>query len=126
MTRFGLRLWALGDEVGGSAADYTTMLVAAIMPLGVVAQSSGIIAAGHWLTASSNRCWSRAARWRAASARLGVGEGRGMGFMYILAGLTPVAFAVVSFISRPIWRLEDAIPDQPSRVETEAEAATSL
>ena len=35
MTRFGLGLWVLSDEVGGSAADYTTMLFAAILPLGV-------------------------------------------------------------------------------------------
>ena len=50
---------------------------------------------------------------------IGVGEGRGMGFMYILAGFTLIAFAVVSFIIRPIWRLEDALPDQPSQVESE-------
>lgn len=46
--------------------------------------------------------------------------------MYILAGLTLIAFAVVSFIVRPIWRLEDALPDQPSRVETGEEAESSL
>ena len=44
-----------------------------------------------------------------------------MGFMYILAGLTLAAFAVISFVIRPIWRLEDALPDQPMSVEADAE-----
>ncbi|MYD54569.1 MAG: hypothetical protein F4W96_09735 [Chloroflexi bacterium] len=57
---------------------------------------------------------------------IGVGEGRGTGFMYILAGLTLAAFAILSFIVRPIWRLEDALPNQPSRVDTEAEAESYL
>ena len=46
--------------------------------------------------------------------------------MYILAGLTLAAFAILSFIVRPIWRLEDALPNQPSQVDTEAEAESSL
>ena len=49
-----------------------------------------------------------------------------MGFMYIIAGLTLAAFALVSLIVRPIWRLEDALPDQPAQVETAAEAESSL
>ena len=32
MTRFGLGLWVLSDEVGGSAADCMTMQFAAILP----------------------------------------------------------------------------------------------
>ena len=50
---------------------------------------------------------------------IGVGDGRGMGLMYIIAGLALIALAVGSLIVRPIWRLEDALPDQTPEVEPE-------
>ncbi|MDE2893259.1 MAG: hypothetical protein OXN86_12225 [Chloroflexota bacterium] len=40
----------------------------------------------------------------------------------ILAGLTLATFAILSFVVRPIWRLEDALPDQPPQVDSESDS----
>lgn len=45
-----------------------------------------------------------------------------MDFMYIVACLTLASFAILPLIDRPIWRLEDALPDQPSQVDPESES----
>lgn len=90
------------------------------VPIGVVAQSTGIIAAVSLADGVFEPLLVEGgALVGSIGAIIGVGEGRGTGFMHILAGLTLVAFAVVSFIIPPIWRLEDALPDQPSQVESE-------
>ena len=88
--------------------------------VGVVAQSTGIIAAGPLADGVFEPLLAEGGALAGSlGAIIGVGEGRGMGLMYILAGLTLAAFAVVSFIVRPNWRLEDALPDQSSQVESE-------
>ena len=40
----------------------------------------------------------------------------------ILAGLTLATLAILSFVVRPIWRLEDALPDQPPQVDSESDS----
>lgn len=95
--------------------------------IGVVAQSTGIIVAGPLADGVFEPLLVEGGALAGSIGEIiGVGAGRGMGFMYILAGLTLAAFAILSFIVRPIWRLEDALPNQPSRVDTEAEAESSL
>ena len=51
---------------------------------------------------------------------IGVGAERGMALMYVISGATLVLLAVVSLVIRPIWRLEDALPDQEAQPATEA------
>lgn len=51
---------------------------------------------------------------------IGVGAERGMALMYILSGVSLIGLAVASLIIRPIWRLEDALPNQESQPPTEA------
>lgn len=89
--------------------------------IGVVAQSAGILAAGPLADGVFEPLLVESGSLASSiGAIIGVGDGRGMGFMYILAGLTLAVFAVISFVIRPIWRLEDALPDQPPQVESEA------
>lgn len=57
---------------------------------------------------------------------IGVGDGRGMGLMYIISGLALIALAAGSLLVRPIWRLEDALPDQPPRLEREPDRDASI
>ncbi len=91
--------------------------------IGVVAQSTGIIVAGPLADGVFEPLLVEGGALAGSIGEIiGVGEGRGMGFMYILAGLTLAAFAILSFIVRPIWRLEDALPDQPSQVDPEHES----
>ena len=91
--------------------------------IGVVAQSTGIIAAGPLADGVFEPLLVEGGALAGSIGEvIGVGEGRGMGLMYILAGLTLAAFAVLSFIVRPIWRLEDALPDQPAQVESDLES----
>ena len=89
--------------------------------IGVVAQSTGIIAAGPLADGVFEPLLVEGGALAGSIGEIiGVGDGRGMGFMYLLAGLTLAVFAVISFVIRPIWRLEDALPDQPPQVESEA------
>ena len=57
-------------------------------------------------------------------ALIGVGEGRGMALMYIIAGLLLIMLVIVSALIRSIRLLEDILPDQAVTVEesTSAEA----
>ncbi|MYH49008.1 MAG: MFS transporter [Gammaproteobacteria bacterium] len=90
--------------------------------LGVCAQSLGIVVAGP-LAEGVFEPLMEAGGALAGSVGpiIGVGDGRGMGLMYIIAGLALIALAVGSLIVRPIWRLEDALPDQTPEVEPEPE-----
>ncbi|MXX32555.1 MAG: MFS transporter [Chloroflexi bacterium] len=95
--------------------------------IGVVAQSTGIIVAGPLADGVFEPLLVEGAALAGSIGQIiGVGEGRGMGLMYILAGFTLIAFATISFIIRPIWRLEDALPDQQSHVESESEPEAEL
>ena len=90
------------------------------VPIGVIAQSTGIIAAVSLADGVFKPLpVDGGALVSSIGAIIGVGEDRGTGFMHILAWSTLVEFAAVSFIIRPIWRLEDAPPDQPSHVDSE-------
>ncbi|MDE2718434.1 MAG: MFS transporter [Chloroflexota bacterium] len=51
---------------------------------------------------------------------IGVGAERGMALIYIISGMSLVGLAVASLMIRPIWRLEDALPDQEPQPVTEA------
>ena len=53
---------------------------------------------------------------------IGVGAERGMALIYIISGVSLVGLAVASLIIRPIWRLEDALPDQEPQPVAEAES----
>lgn len=53
---------------------------------------------------------------------IGVGAGRGMALMYVIAGLLLIGLAVAALAVRPVWRLEDALPDQ----ETQSEASSGV
>ena len=45
-----------------------------------------------------------------------------MAHIYIISGVSLIGLAIASPIIRPIWRLEDALPDQ----EPKPEAGTDL
>lgn len=48
---------------------------------------------------------------------IGVGAGRGMALMYVIAGLLLIGLAIAALAVRPVWRLEDALPDQGTQPE---------
>ena len=106
-----------------AAPEVLGRLFALRVLVGICAQSTGILIAGPLADGVFEPLLDVGGALEGSiGSIIGVGEGRGMGFMYILAGLTLAAFAVISFIIRPIWRLEDALPDQPSQVESESES----
>ena len=98
-------------EVLGRASSLRIMI-------GIVAQSAGVLIAGP-LAESVFGPLMEAGGGLAGSvgAVIGVGADRGMALMYILTGGTLIGLAVASFVVRPIWRLEDALPDQPPQSE---------
>ncbi|MXY44194.1 MAG: MFS transporter [Dehalococcoidia bacterium] len=51
---------------------------------------------------------------------IGVGAERGMALIYIISGMSLVGLAAASLMIRPIWRLEDVLPDQESQNKTDA------
>ena len=53
---------------------------------------------------------------------IGVGAERGMALIYIISGISLVGLAIASLIIRPIWRIEDALPDQDPQPVAEAES----
>ncbi|MDE2670113.1 MAG: MFS transporter [Chloroflexota bacterium] len=88
--------------------------------VGVCAQSLGIVVAGPLAEGVFEPLMEAGgALAGSVGSVIGVGDGRGMGLMYIIAGLALIALSVGSLIVRPIWRLEDALPDQPPQVEPE-------
>ena len=90
--------------------------------IGIVAQSAGVLAAGP-LAESVFGPLMEAGGGLAGSvgAVIGVGADRGMALMYIIAGGTLIGLAVASLIMRPIWRLEDMLPDQAPLPEADTE-----
>ena len=48
---------------------------------------------------------------------IGVGAGRGMALMYVIAGLLLIGLAIAALAVRPVWRLEDDLPDQGAQPE---------
>ena len=110
-----------------AAPEVLGRLFALRVLVGICAQSTGILIAGPLADGVFEPLLEVGGALEGSiGAIIGVGEGRGMGFMYILAGLTLAAFAIVSFVVRPIWRLEDSLPDQPSTVESESESEREL
>ena len=89
--------------------------------VGIVAQSAGVLVAGP-LAESVFGPLMEAGGGLAGSvgAVIGVGAARGMALMYIIAGGTLIGLALALFIMRPVWRLEDALPDQAPPQEADA------
>lgn len=88
----------------------------------IVAQSAGVLASGP-LAESVFVPLMEAGGGLAGSVGtvIGVGANRGMALMYIIAGGTLIALAVASFITGPVRRLEDALPDQARQPEANAD-----
>ena len=105
-------------EVLGRASSLRIMI-------GIVAQSAGVLIAGP-LAESVFGPLMEAGGGLAGSvgAVIGVGADRGMALMYILTGGTLIGLAVASFIVRPIWRLEDDLPDQAPQPEVDTDLDT--
>ena len=96
-----------------AAPDVLGRLFSLRVVIGVCAQSLGIVVAGPLAEYVFEPLMaSGGALAGSVGAIIGVGDGRGMALMYVLAGLALVALAIGSLIVRPIWRLEDALPDQ--------------
>ena len=97
--------------------------------IGVAAQSLGILAAGP-LAESVFEPLMEPGGGLAGSigSVLGVGDGRGMGLMYVLAGALLLLIALVSALVRRIRLLEDQLPDfDPEEAQAvEAESAPAL
>ena len=93
--------------------------------LGVVAQSAGVLIAGP-LAESVLGPLMEAGGGLSGSVGtiIGVGADRGMALMYIIAGGALIGLAVASFIVRPVWRLEDALPDQAPQPEADSDLET--
>ena len=81
--------------------------------LGVGAQSLGVLVAGplaqHIFEPMMVQGGPLAA---SVGAFIGVGDGRGMALMYIVAGLMLIALVAVSALTRHIRLMEDLLPDQ--------------
>lgn len=79
---------------------------------GVGAQSLGVLLAGilaeHWFEPLFQEGGALAG---SVGQLIGVGDGRGMAFMFIVAGILLLALTAVSFALPPIRLLEDQIPD---------------
>ena len=80
--------------------------------LGIGAQSLGVLVAGplaqHVFEPMMTEGGALAG---SVGAVIGVGEGRGMALMYIIAGLMLIALVTVSAMARKIRLMEDLIPD---------------
>ena len=86
--------------------------------VGICAQSAGIVVAGPLAEGVFEPLMEPGGGLAGSiGSIIGEGEGRGMGLMYIIAGLSLIALAIGSLVARPIRRLEDALPDQESQVE---------
>jgi len=81
--------------------------------LGVCAQSLGVLIAGPL---AEDVFGPLMAPDGALAGTIGtlIGEGaeRGMALMYIVAGAALIGLAVMALLVRPVWRLEDDLPDQ--------------
>ena len=81
--------------------------------IGIVAQSAGVLLAGPLAESVFGPLMEAGGGLDGSvGAVIGVGADRGMALMYILTGGALIGLAVASFIARPIWCLEDALPDQ--------------
>ncbi len=93
--------------------------------LGIGAQSLGVLVAGplaqHVFEPMMVEGGALAG---SVGAFIGVGEGRGMALMYIIAGAMLITLVVVSALVRQIRLMEDLLPDQAPTDEEQAVAAT--
>ena len=89
--------------------------------LGVCAMSLGVLTAGplaeHVFGPLMAHGGSLAG---SVGSLIGVGADRGMALIYIISGVSLVGLAVASLMIRPIWRLEDVLPDQEPQNKTDA------
>ncbi len=94
--------------------------------LGIGAQSLGVLVAGplaqHVFEPMMVEGGALAG---SVGALIGVGEGRGMALMYILAGAMLIALVVVSALVRQIRLMEDLLPDQEPSTEEQPVADAS-
>ncbi|MEM7799132.1 MAG: hypothetical protein AAF633_08085, partial [Chloroflexota bacterium] len=105
MTRFGLGFWVFAET--GDASAYTTLLFFAVLPLGL-----GSLLAGPLAEFVFNPLFLDGGRLANSVGQLiGVGQGRGMGFMFILIGGGMILLALLSALSPSIRFLEDRVPD---------------
>ena len=95
--------------------------------LGIGAQSLGVLVAGPLAQhVFEPMMMEGGALSGSVGAFIGVGEGRGMALMYIIAGLILVALVVVSALIRQIRLMEDLLPDQaPTAEEQQARQAVA-
>ncbi|MXY46983.1 MAG: MFS transporter, partial [Chloroflexi bacterium] len=81
--------------------------------LGVGAQSLGVLVAGPLAQHVFEPLMAQGgALAPSVGAIIGVGEGRGMALMYIIAGLLLLLLVTVSALARRIRLMEDSLPDQ--------------
>ena len=99
-------------------------LFALRVAIGVAAQSLGILVAGPLAEEVFEPLMESGGALAGSFGEvLGVGDGRGMGLIYVLAGLLLIVIAVASALTRRVRLLEDQLEDfQPDEAE-EAEAA---
>lgn len=92
--------------------------------IGVAAQSVGIVIAGPLAEGVFEPLMQQGGGLAGSVGEIiGVGGGRGMGLMYILAGLSLILLALISFTIRRIRLLEDGLPDYAPEPGEEAEDA---
>ncbi len=81
--------------------------------LGVCAQSLGVLVAGPLAASFFGPFMAPGgALADTIGTLIGVGADRGMALMYIVAGAALIGLAVMALLVRPVWRLEDDLPDQ--------------
>ena len=95
--------------------------------LGIGAQSLGMLVAGPLAQhVFEPMMMEGGALAGSVGSLIGVGEGRGIALMYIIAGLSLIGLVIVSALTRSIRLMEDLLPDQtPSAEERAATASAS-
>lgn len=91
--------------------------------IGVAAQSLGILIAGPLAEQVFEPLMEIGGGLAGSVGEIiGTGDGRGMALMYVLAGLLLIAIAAISFLIRPIRKLEDGLPDYDPETEEAQQA----